>query len=47
MPTEFGSPLYKGNQPGVDASVVSILRIAGALILGSSTHVLFYFFLLV
>ena len=40
MPTEFGSPLYQGNQPGADATVVSILRTAGALILGSFTHIL-------
>ncbi|PMD36944.1 amidase signature enzyme [Hyaloscypha variabilis F] len=37
MPTEFGSPLYQGNQPGADATVVSILRTAGALILGKTT----------
>ena len=34
MPTQFGSPLYRGNRPNVDASLVSILPSAGALISG-------------
>jgi len=34
MPTEYGSPLYKGNRPNADASIVEILRRAGALIFG-------------
>ncbi|KAK4147145.1 amidase signature domain-containing protein [Dichotomopilus funicola] len=33
MPTEYGSALYKGNQPNADASVVDIVRRAGALIM--------------
>ncbi|KAH0548150.1 hypothetical protein GP486_008122 [Trichoglossum hirsutum] len=37
MPTEFGSPLYRGNRPGFDSSTVSILRSAGALIFGKTT----------
>ncbi|EXJ87257.1 amidase [Capronia epimyces CBS 606.96] len=36
MPTQFGSPLYEGNQPGFDSSAVAILRYAGALILGKT-----------
>ncbi|KAL8349137.1 hypothetical protein RB601_002034 [Gaeumannomyces tritici] len=36
MPTEFGSPIYKGNRPLFDASAVSILRTAGALIFGKT-----------
>lgn len=34
MPTEYGCPLYEGNQPNADASIVEIIRSAGALILG-------------
>ncbi|KAK3998076.1 amidase [Cladorrhinum sp. PSN332] len=37
MPTEFGSPLYKGHQPGFDSSAVAILRAAGALVFGKTT----------
>ncbi|KAF2451995.1 amidase signature enzyme [Karstenula rhodostoma CBS 690.94] len=36
MPTEFGSPLYKGNEPSMDSSAVGVLRTAGALILGKT-----------
>lgn len=34
MPTQFGSPIYKGHQSGFDSSAVAILRAAGALIFG-------------
>jgi Asp-tRNA(Asn)/Glu-tRNA(Gln) amidotransferase A subunit family amidase len=34
MPTEYGSPLYKGYRPNVNPSSVEILRLAGALIFG-------------
>ncbi|KAK3998160.1 amidase signature domain-containing protein [Cladorrhinum sp. PSN332] len=37
MPTEFGSPIYRGHRPGSDASAVAILRAAGALIFGKTT----------
>lgn len=37
MPTEYGSPLYKGNRPNADASIVEIVRRAGALIVGKTT----------
>ncbi|KAI0896281.1 amidase signature enzyme [Annulohypoxylon nitens] len=36
MPTEFGSPIYKGNQPRLDSSAIAILRDAGALIFGKT-----------
>ncbi len=34
MPTEYGSPIYAGRTPSRDATVVSSLRAAGAVILG-------------
>jgi len=37
MPTQHFSPIYKGDHPKVDASVVLTLRSAGALIFGK-TH---------
>ncbi|CAG9998510.1 unnamed protein product [Clonostachys byssicola] len=37
LPTEFGSPIYRGHQPGFDSSAVAILRAAGALIFGKTT----------
>ena len=36
MPTEYGSPIYKGHRPKADAAVVSLSRTAGALILGKA-----------
>ena len=36
MPTECGSPVFKGRQPAADAAVVSLLRAAGAIILGKT-----------
>ena len=36
MPTEFGSVLYAGRQPNEDAMVVSLLRKAGAIIMGKT-----------
>ncbi|UWF47147.1 amidase [Pseudomonas sp. N3-W] len=36
-PTQFFSPIYAGNQPSRDAHVVTLLRQAGALIMGK-TH---------
>jgi Asp-tRNA(Asn)/Glu-tRNA(Gln) amidotransferase A subunit family amidase len=36
MPTEMGSPIYRGYRPFSDASCVAILRAAGALIFGKS-----------
>ncbi|MBF2761390.1 MAG: amidase [Ectothiorhodospiraceae bacterium AqS1] len=36
MPTELGSPIHKGRKPDSDAKVVSLLRQAGAIILGKT-----------
>src|SRR5262252_6361042 len=36
MPTEMGSPIYRGHRPPADASCVALLRAAGALIFGKT-----------
>jgi len=36
MPTEYGSPIYAGYQPRSDAACISILRNAGAIIMGKT-----------
>src|SRR5262245_61852635 len=36
LPTEMGSPIYKGHRPFMDASCVAIVRAAGAVILGKT-----------
>ena len=36
LPTEYGSPIYAGHQPRVDAAVIAFTRAAGALILGKT-----------
>lgn len=36
MPTQNGSPLFKGYQPRKDATCVSVLRAAGAVIMGKT-----------
>ncbi|MGC1780080.1 MAG: amidase [Xanthobacteraceae bacterium] len=36
LPTEMGSPIYRGNRPQADASCVALLRRAGAIILGKT-----------
>jgi Asp-tRNA(Asn)/Glu-tRNA(Gln) amidotransferase A subunit family amidase len=36
LPTEYGSPIYKGHQPRVDAAVVAQARSAGGLIFGKA-----------
>lgn len=36
MPTELGTPLHAGRQPSSDATVVSLLREAGAVIMGKT-----------
>lgn len=36
MPTEMGSPIYRGHRPRADASCVALLRRAGAVILGKT-----------
>lgn len=41
MPTEYNSPIYEGFQPARDAACVSVLRGAGAVILGKVATVEF------
>jgi len=41
MPTQYNSPLYRGFNAGVDAACVSLLRSAGALLLGKTDTVEF------
>ena len=36
FPTEYGSPIYAGHQPAVDAACVAALKAAGAVILGKT-----------
>jgi amidase len=36
MPTEMGSPIYRGHRPVADAACVALLRRAGAVILGKT-----------
>jgi Asp-tRNA(Asn)/Glu-tRNA(Gln) amidotransferase A subunit family amidase len=36
MPTEMGSPIYRGNRPRADAACAALLRRAGAVILGKT-----------
>ena len=36
MPTEMGSPIYAGHRPPADAACVSLVRGAGAVILGKT-----------
>ncbi len=36
MPTEYGSPLYRGHCPGRDAACIARVRAAGAVILGKT-----------
>jgi len=33
-PTEYGSPIYKGNQPRIDAACVAVAKNEGAILLG-------------
>jgi Asp-tRNA(Asn)/Glu-tRNA(Gln) amidotransferase A subunit family amidase len=36
LPTEMGSPIYRGNRPTSDAACVALVRSAGAIILGKT-----------
>jgi Asp-tRNA(Asn)/Glu-tRNA(Gln) amidotransferase A subunit family amidase len=36
MPTEYGSPIYKGHQPKADAACVALSRRAGAVVMGKT-----------
>ena len=44
MPTEYGSAIYAGRTPSRDASVVAMLRAAGALIMGKTVTTEFAYF---
>jgi Asp-tRNA(Asn)/Glu-tRNA(Gln) amidotransferase A subunit family amidase len=41
LPTEMGSPIYRGNRPRGDAPVVMLLKQAGATIIGKTTTTAF------
>ncbi len=36
MPTEYGSPIYRGHRPGRDAACVALIRRAGGVVLGKT-----------
>jgi Asp-tRNA(Asn)/Glu-tRNA(Gln) amidotransferase A subunit family amidase len=36
LPTEYGSPIYKGNRPTADAACVALSRTAGGVLLGKT-----------
>src|SRR3712207_3045665 len=36
MPTEYGSPIYAGHRPRADAACVTVLKEAGAVIMGKT-----------
>jgi amidase len=36
LPTEYGSPIYRGHQPAADAAMVTLLRAAGAIVVGKT-----------
>ena len=36
MPSQYGSPIYRGHQPKADASCIALLRAAGCVILGKT-----------
>ena len=44
MPTEYGSAIYAGRTPSRDARVVTMLRAAGAVIMGKSVTTEFAYF---
>ena len=41
FPTEYGTPIYRGNRPPADAAVVSMVRRAGGLVLGKTVTTAF------
>jgi Asp-tRNA(Asn)/Glu-tRNA(Gln) amidotransferase A subunit family amidase len=43
FPTEFGTPIYKGNQPRADAALVALIRRAGGIVLGKMVTTEFAF----
>ena len=36
LPTEYGSPIYRGHQPSADAALVRLLLAAGAVVVGKA-----------
>ncbi len=44
LPTEYGSPIYAGHRPRVDADVVARLRAAGAVVIGKTVTTEFALF---
>jgi amidase len=44
LPTEYGSPIYAGHRPSADAGVVSVLRAAGAVVIGKTVTTEFALF---
>jgi Asp-tRNA(Asn)/Glu-tRNA(Gln) amidotransferase A subunit family amidase len=36
LPTEYGSPIYRGHRPAADAACVALARAAGAVVLGKT-----------
>src|SRR5258708_17194934 len=44
MPTEYGSSIYSGDRPAVDAACVAALRRSGAVILGKTVTTEFAYF---
>jgi Asp-tRNA(Asn)/Glu-tRNA(Gln) amidotransferase A subunit family amidase len=44
MPTEFGSPIWKGHTPRRDATSVAMLRAAGAVIMGKTVTTEYAYF---
>src|SRR5262249_55600373 len=36
MPTQHGSPIYRGNRPFADAACVALLRMAGGTVMGKT-----------
>ena len=43
MPTEYGSAIYPGHQPTVDATCVTLIRAAGGVVLGKTVTTVFAF----
>jgi Asp-tRNA(Asn)/Glu-tRNA(Gln) amidotransferase A subunit family amidase len=43
LPTTYGSPVYAGHQPPTDAALVSMIRSAGALVIGKTVSTEFAF----
>jgi len=44
LPTEYGTPIYRGHRPAWDASCVALARRAGAIVLGKTVTTEFAYF---